>query len=64
MAGKKGECGAKKKTAEQKTHTVVLMVKGSVVKGLGDELKLNMKQADYPKTKEFLMKQLNQVPIL
>lgn len=63
MAGTKGKSGAKIKSLEERKHTIVLLLEGNVVKQFGDKLKPNMKQGDYPKTKQGIIKLLNEIPI-
>ena len=54
--------GAKKKEKEQKHYLVTLMVKGSDILKIGDDLKDVMTQADLTKTKQFFTNKILELP--
>lgn len=54
--------GAKKKSKENKSYLVTLMVKGSDILKIGDKLKDQMSQTDLVKTKQFLTDKILELP--
>jgi len=54
--------GAKKKSKTDKHYLVTLMVKGSDILKIGDDLKDQMSQTDLVKTKQFLTDKILDLP--